>query len=83
MILLLQSLKYPPEGWEDMTIPPAPDAMPVRGEKPRVKDADELAAVLQKAEVEGTFRVVNDDGTIYRIEITTAVMYVAQIDRVV
>lgn len=82
MILLMQSLKYPPEGWEDMTVPPKPDAMPVRGEKPRVETAEELAAVLQKAELAGVYRIVTDEGT-YRIEITKVDMFVSKIDRVV
>lgn len=83
MILLMQKMKYPPEGWEDMTLPPALDTVPVRGERPRVSDAIELADVLCKAEVDGTFRIVMQDGSMHQIEIVPKTVYIAEITKLV
>ena len=83
MILLMQKLKYPPEGWEDMNIPPMPGATPTRGERPKVCDALELADVLCKGEVDGVFRIVMQDGSMHQIEVTTKQVYVAEIRRLV
>lgn len=84
MILLMQKERLSQDtleilGWEDMVVPANPDAVPVRGEKPKVADAEELAAVLCAAQVEGKFRIVNEDGSVYQIVIEPKTVYGAEI----
>lgn len=80
MIVLAQILKHPPDGWEDMRVPRDPDSLAVRGERPKITTVKQFASQLQSVGLVGEYRVVMNDGVIWRVSIVRTDVFVAVIE---
>ena len=82
MILLMQIRDKESKAlWNDSQVPLNTCRPPIRGETPICETPQEVANLLVQSALEGYYRVVLDNGEIWRITIVRATTFVSEIIR--